>query len=97
PLTTLLPYTTLFRSVCNELGIANEPLTEEEWVRTSRTGNTVNWKKNTQGEGTVPDVSGMTFRDAIYLLEQSGLKVIYEGKGRVIDRKSTRLNSSHVK
>ncbi len=72
--------------VCNELGIANEPLTEEEWVRTSRTGNTVNWKKNTQGEGTVPDVSGMTFRDAIYLLEQSGLKVIYEGKGRVVSQ-----------
>jgi cell division protein FtsI (penicillin-binding protein 3) len=25
----------------------------------------------------------MTFRDAIYLLEKSGLRVEYEGKGRV--------------
>ncbi len=72
--------------VCNELGIANQPLTEDEWVRTSRTGNTVNWKKNTQSEGTVPDVSGMTFRDALYLLERSGLEVIYEGKGRVVNQ-----------
>jgi cell division protein FtsI (penicillin-binding protein 3) len=70
--------------LCNELGISNHPLTEEEWVRTSRSGTGVNWKKNTQGRDIVPDVAGMTFRDAIYLLEQSGLKVFYEGKGRVI-------------
>jgi cell division protein FtsI (penicillin-binding protein 3) len=69
--------------LCNELGISNHALTEEEWVRTARVGNGVNWKKNKQGKGIVPDVSGMTFRDAIYLLEQSGLTVLYEGKGRV--------------
>src|SRR5687768_4506229 len=69
--------------LCNELGISNHGLTEEEWVRTSRVGNGVNWKKNLQGSGMVPDVSGMTFRDAIFLLEQSGLTVFYEGKGRV--------------
>jgi cell division protein FtsI (penicillin-binding protein 3) len=27
---------------------------------------------------------GMTFRDAIFLLEKSGLRVFYEGKGRVV-------------
>ncbi|MDQ2658708.1 MAG: PASTA domain-containing protein, partial [Bacteroidota bacterium] len=46
----------------------------------------VSWKKNQQGEGTVPDVSGMTFRDAIYLLEKSGLTVFFEGKGRVMNQ-----------
>lgn len=70
--------------LCNELGISNHALTEEEWVRTSRSGSGVNWKKNTQGKDIVPDVYGMTFRDAIYLLEKSGLKVFYEGKGRVV-------------
>lgn len=69
--------------LCNELGISNHAATEEEWVRTARVGNGVNWKKNLQGRDIVPDVSGMTFRDAIYLLEQSGLTVMYEGKGRV--------------
>ena len=72
--------------LCNELGISNHALTEEKWVRTSRSGNGVNWKKNIQGLGIVPDVSGMTFRDAIYLLEQSGLTVFYEGKGRVVNQ-----------
>jgi cell division protein FtsI (penicillin-binding protein 3) len=70
--------------LCNELGISNHTLTEEEWVRSSRSGVGVNWKKNTAGKDIVPDVKGMTFRDAIYLLERSGLKVFYEGKGRVV-------------
>jgi len=72
--------------ICNELGISNHASTEEAWVRTSRVGNGISWKKILQGKGIVPDVSGMTFRDAIYLLEQSGLTVIYEGKGRVTNQ-----------
>lgn len=70
-------------ALCNELGISNHSLTDEQWVRTSRSGNGVGWKKNLQGPGIVPDVFGMTFRDAIFLLEQSGLTVFYEGRGRV--------------
>jgi cell division protein FtsI (penicillin-binding protein 3) len=70
--------------LCNELGISTHTLTEEEWVRSSRSGTGVNWKKNIAGKDVVPDVTGMTFRDAIYLLEQSGLKVFYEGRGRVV-------------
>jgi len=75
--------------LCNELGIANSAGTEEEWVRTSRVGDGISWKKNIQGEGIVPDVSGMTFRDAIFLLERSGLRVMYEGKGRVVGQSLT--------
>jgi cell division protein FtsI (penicillin-binding protein 3) len=69
--------------LCNELGIVNQSKTEEEWVKASRNGNNVSWKKATNGNGLVPDVAGMTFRDALYLLERSGLRVFYEGKGRV--------------
>jgi cell division protein FtsI (penicillin-binding protein 3) len=69
--------------LCNALGVSNHSLTEEEWVRSSRVGNGVDWKKNIVGKNVVPDVKGMTFRDAIFLLESSGLKVFYEGKGRV--------------
>ncbi len=72
--------------LCNELGVSTHSLSEEEWVRASRTGNGVNWKKNIEGKDIVPDVKGMTFRDAIYLLEKSGLKVFYEGKGRVVQQ-----------
>jgi cell division protein FtsI (penicillin-binding protein 3) len=69
--------------LCNELGISNHAVTEEEWVRSAVNGNSISWKKNIAGEGIVPDVKGMTFRDALFLLEQSGLKVLHEGKGRV--------------
>jgi cell division protein FtsI (penicillin-binding protein 3) len=69
--------------LCNELGISNHSQSEEDWVRASKNGSAVNWKKNRVGQGTVPDVMGMTFRDALFLLEQSGLRVFYEGKGRV--------------
>jgi cell division protein FtsI (penicillin-binding protein 3) len=69
--------------LCNELGISNHSATEEEWVRSAVNGKAISWKANTVGEGIVPDVKGMTFRDAIYLLERSGLKVIAEGRGRV--------------
>ena len=71
--------------LCNELGISNHSQTEEEWVRSSGNGGgSVKWKKSINGRDIVPDVTGMTFRDALYLLENSGLRVSYEGKGRVI-------------
>lgn len=67
----------------NALGVSTHSTTEEEWVRASRTGSAVTWNKNTMGKESVPDVTGMTFRDAIYLLERSGLVVAHEGIGRV--------------
>lgn len=75
--------------LCNELGISNHSQTEEEWVRSSRKGSGVNWKKAATVKGFVPDVMGMTFRDAIYLLESTGLNVSYEGKGRVVQQSLT--------
>lgn len=75
--------------LCNELGISTHSQTEEEWVRSTRSGSAINWKKNITGKDLVPDVKGMTFRDAIYLLEKSGLRVFYEGKGRVTEQSLT--------
>lgn len=70
--------------LCNALGISNHSQTEEEWVKSSAAGGGVNWKKTVNGRDIIPDVMGMTFRDAIFLLENSGLRVSYEGKGRVV-------------
>lgn len=75
--------------LCNELGISNHSKTEDDWVKASRAGNGVNWKKAIEGNGLVPEVNGMTFRDALFLLEKSGLKVFYEGKGRVTQQSLT--------
>ncbi|MCX8491042.1 MAG: penicillin-binding transpeptidase domain-containing protein, partial [Cyclobacteriaceae bacterium] len=72
--------------LANELGVSNHTATEEEWIKTSKNGNAIVWKKNAIVRDHVPDVMGMTFRDAIYLLEKTGLRVSYEGKGRVSDQ-----------
>jgi cell division protein FtsI (penicillin-binding protein 3) len=67
----------------NELGVSSHSATEEEWIKSAKNGNSVVWRKNAVIKDHVPDVTGMTFRDAIYLLEKTGLRVGYEGKGRV--------------
>jgi len=67
----------------NDLGVSSHSATEEEWIRTAKNGSSVVWRKNSVKKDHVPDVTGMTFRDAIYLLEKTGLRVSYEGKGRV--------------
>lgn len=69
--------------LCNELGVSNHTKTDEDWIRAVRNGNSVLWDNNTAAKDQVPDVKGMTFRDAIFLLEQSGLQVEHDGKGRV--------------
>jgi cell division protein FtsI (penicillin-binding protein 3) len=75
--------------LANELGVSNHTATEEEWIKTSKNGNAIVWKKNAVVKDHVPDVTGMTFRDAIFLLEKTGLRVSYEGKGRVLGQSIT--------
>ncbi len=76
--------------VCNELGISNHSQTEEEWVKSGHNGGGgVKWKKTITGKDIVPDVMGMTLRDAVYLLENSGLRVSFEGKGKVLKQSLT--------
>jgi len=72
--------------LCNELGISNHSTTEEEWIKAVKNGNSVVWRKNPVIKGLVPDVQGMTLRDAVYLLEKSGLRVSVNGRGRVSEQ-----------
>ncbi|MBO6496131.1 MAG: transpeptidase family protein [Roseivirga sp.] len=70
--------------LCNLLGISNHPNQEAgEWVRSSVNNNAITWRKNHEDTGLVPNVQGMTLRDAIYILENIGLKVSISGNGRV--------------
>jgi cell division protein FtsI (penicillin-binding protein 3) len=56
----------------------------DEWVSTRESGDTIRLSSVKLKEGLVPDVRGMSLRDAFYLLENSGLRVKYNGKGRVL-------------
>lgn len=72
--------------LCNQLGISNHAATDKEWVQTQVYGNSLKWKENKMAENLVPDVKGMTLRDALYVLESNGLQVQVKGKGRVVEQ-----------
>jgi cell division protein FtsI (penicillin-binding protein 3) len=67
----------------NRMGISNHAMTEEAWVRSVKNGNAVMWKSAEINKERVPDVTGFTLRDAMFLLEECGLTVLFEGNGRV--------------
>ena len=69
--------------LCNELGVSNHAAVEDEWVRATVKANSIQWQNTFTKEQFVPNVIGMTLRDAVYLLEQQGLKVRHQGIGRV--------------
>ena len=56
---------------------------DDDWVATRESGDTIRLAGVKLQHGLVPDVRGMSLRDAIFLLENSGIRVRYNGKGRV--------------
>ena len=75
--------------ICNEIGISNHGNDDSKWVKARIVNNGIAWKNVDAGKDRVPDVRGMTLRDAIYILENKSLKVKYEGTGRVTEQSLT--------
>jgi cell division protein FtsI (penicillin-binding protein 3) len=74
------------RYLCNQMGISNHGRESEEWVVANVSDNSIRWKNKPYKVDQVPDVSGMTLKDALYILENKGLKVNYRGRGRVVSQ-----------
>ena len=70
--------------VLGDLNVRYKRTSKEQWVATRESGDTIRLVGVVLKKGLVPDVRGMSLRDAIYLLENSGLRVRYSGKGRVL-------------
>ncbi len=84
-----IPYTknsfkTDLEHVLTELGI---PYKDEEvasdWVITQRKESTIELQNRFVKKGVVPNILGMGAKDAIYILENAGLKVVLSGRGIV--------------
>jgi cell division protein FtsI (penicillin-binding protein 3) len=56
----------------------------DDWVATRESGDTIRLVGLKIKDGLVPDVRGMSLRDAIFVLENSGYVVKYSGRGRVL-------------
>ena len=83
---------------CN---ISNDESFDSEWcsVRVSEGGNT-SISSLSISSGYVPNVVGMGLIDAIFLLEQQGLRVTHSGVGRVTSQSiapGTKINKSNTK
>jgi cell division protein FtsI (penicillin-binding protein 3) len=70
--------------VLNNLKVRYKKTADDDWVATRESGDTIRLAGVKLQNGLVPDVRGMSLRDAIYLLENSGLRVRFSGKGRVL-------------
>lgn len=67
-----------------------------QWVKTKVMGDTIAWVNAKVKKGRMPDVRGMTLRDAMYLIETEGATVHSSGNGRVVQQSITpggRINS----
>ena len=69
--------------ISNYFGISNHSNTSDDWVKTKVIDNSISWESNTSAINLMPNVIGMTYKDALYLLEKRGLKVNFSGSGRV--------------
>ncbi len=71
-------------NVLKELDVKYKRTADNDWVATRESGDTVRLIGLNIKQGLVPDVRGMSLRDAVYLLENSGYRVRYSGKGKVL-------------
>lgn len=69
--------------LCNEMGISNHATTDEEWVKADFSSNSVLWRGKKMIQNLMPDVTGFTIKDALFVLENRGISVRYNGSGRV--------------
>jgi cell division protein FtsI (penicillin-binding protein 3) len=67
------------------LNIKTKPMNPAtQWVIPVSNNSLVMLMPSNHYQGTMPDVTGMGVKDAVFLLEQMGLKVLLNGKGNVV-------------
>jgi cell division protein FtsI (penicillin-binding protein 3) len=77
-------YSEDINKIFRELDVRYQRTVKDDWVKTRESGDTVRLVGVKINKGLVPDVRGMSLRDAIYLLENSGYRVKYIGRGKVL-------------
>lgn len=70
-------------TIYETIGVSCNYNQEDNWISAQSHDNAINLEGRKVKEGIVPDVRGMGLRDALYLLENEGLRVRFSGKGKV--------------
>lgn len=69
-------------TISAELNLDSQPAAEG-WVRRPAGGQNSAWQSTPVRKDRIPDVRGLTLRDALPLLENRGLRVAVQGRGKV--------------
>lgn len=73
----------MLETICNELNIDYHNTSALPWVRTQVRQDSILFAGTPIRPEKVPNVLGMTLRDALHILENQGLNVTFVGRGRV--------------
>ncbi len=71
----------IFVQLAKSLACQNTP-SNAGWVKASKNGKSITWKKINDDSKDLPNVGGMTLRDAMHILENKGFRVRYSGLGK---------------
>ena len=75
--------------ICNKIGISHHPnLTDEEWVKVEPKMRSLDFNPTPVLANKVPDVVGMTLRDALFILGNQHLDVKVQGVGKRVKQQS---------
>jgi cell division protein FtsI (penicillin-binding protein 3) len=74
------------KSVLSQLKIPYQQTSQNEWIGTVRNKASIEFHKRLISKGLVPDVIGMTAKDAVYLIENAGMHVKINGSGRIVSQ-----------
>jgi cell division protein FtsI (penicillin-binding protein 3) len=69
--------------VLNQLGVKKKITGSSDWVVTAKTDHAVSIQPRVVQKDLIPNVIGMGLKDALYLLEETGMKVRIKGYGTV--------------
>lgn len=73
--------------VYDKIGVsAHAQNMDEDWVVPQRKDNAIALAAKENIKGLVPDVKGMGLQDALFLLENSGLRTVVKGSGKVVQQ-----------
>lgn len=74
-----------FYAFCKSLGLhISKP--SAKWVKGKEINGMCALSEQNVSDGVVPNVVGLTVKDAIYMLENMGMKVRFHGKGKVVSQ-----------
>jgi cell division protein FtsI (penicillin-binding protein 3) len=72
--------------VLGHLGIHYSIVQQSDWFSTKAKGNNVEMNRRKVNKNAVPNVVGLSARDAVYLIERLGMHVYLRGSGQVVSQ-----------